>query len=85
MLDLPSLSPVISKLLEEGVLTILLLYGLVKVYNKLMEVQDLRVKDSTEREKTITIALNTVVQNMENNNETLKAIKISLEHNNGKH
>ncbi len=85
MEDLPALSPVFSKLLEEGVLTILLLYGLVKVYNKLMEVQDLRVKDSTEREKTITIALNTVVQNMENNNETLKAIKISLEHNNGKH
>ncbi len=80
-MELPPLS---LKMLQEGGLTLLLLYAVVALYRKVMEVQDLRVKDNTEHTKTITIALDAVVKNMESNNDTLKSIKISLEHTNGK-
>ncbi len=91
-MDLPSFAPVITKLLEQGVLVVILLYAVVTLYKKLLETQEKRVTDSSEREKTITIALNTVAQTTESNNQalqefstTMKAIMISLEHKNGKH
>ncbi len=78
-MDLPAISPVISKLLEQGVLVVLLLYAVCILYKKVMEVQEARVKDSLEREKTITIALDTAVHELGAVNDTMKSIRISLE------
>ncbi len=78
-MDLPAIAPVISELLKQGPLSVLLLYAVYTLYKKVMEVQESRVKDSLEREKTITIALDTAVQEIDAVNDTMKSIRISLE------
>lgn len=76
-MDLPSISPVIAKLLEQGVLVVLLLYAVYILYKKVMEVQEARVKDSLEREKSVTIALEEV-------GSAMKTIMIRLDDKHGK-
>ena len=71
--------PFSPKILQEGGITFLLICAVYTLYKKVMEVQDLRVKDSAEREKTITIALDTAVQEIGAVNETMQSIRISLE------
>ncbi len=73
-MDLPALTPVITKLLEQGVLVVILLYAVVTLYKKVMEIQESRVKDSLEREKTITIALNTAVEEIGATRHTLQEV-----------
>lgn len=72
-MDLPAL----TKLLDYGLLGILLslsIAAVVALYKKVLELEDKRVTDSTETNKTVTIALNTVSQNIESSNKTLESI-----------
>ena len=68
----------------------LLIYALTVVWKRAKEVEDKRDKDSIEREKVVTVALEAVTHQMETSNHhddvvetTLKTILVTLEKQNG--
>jgi hypothetical protein len=77
MTDLVSLVKFLDQGISSIALVVLLIYALVALYKRLMETQEARVKDSIERESTVTIALESVT-------DTMKSILITLDKQNGK-
>jgi hypothetical protein len=57
----------------------LLIYALITVWKRAKEVEDSRVKDSLERENTVTIALEAVTHSI----DQFKSILITMEKQNG--
>jgi hypothetical protein len=78
---------IIPKLLDQGLLGILLaiaIFAIVSLYKKVLELQDSRVKDSKETNNTVSVALHAVTDGMENMGNTMKSILITLEKKNDK-
>lgn len=78
---------VIPKLLDQGTLGILLalaIFAIISLYKKVLELQDLRVKDSIQREDTVSVALHAVSESVESMGNTMKSILITLEKKNDK-
>jgi hypothetical protein len=78
-----SVLELLAKGVTSTVLIILLIYTVITLYKKLNEVQESRVKDSKERENTVTVALDAATHTIQSTGETLKTILITLEKQNG--
>lgn len=77
----------IPKLLDQGTLGILLaiaIFAIIKLYGKILELEDSRIKDSKDTNSTVSVALHAVTDSVENMGNTMKSILITLEKKNDK-
>ncbi len=77
-MDIPGLTPAINKILEQGLIAaFLILFGgvIFFLFKTILTLQDKRVSDGIDREKTVTIALDTVTQKIDEFDKTLEGVR----------